>query len=287
MHIDRILFADLGNPTKIAVALLAQIPNSTPPIRIYDIAYAVGITDIRVMNTDAFEGMLVSTDDKRTGMIIVRNNIDERCRFTVGHELGHYLNPWHQIPDGGFTCSSTDMRIRGDPSLATRPKLEAEANEFATAILMPQKLFCADLKKLVEPGLDHVIELARRYKTSKLATARRFISLHGDPKAIVLSKDGVFDHCIREQGFPYITLQKGQPVDRRSLTAMYAVNVDECSNVESAEPSHWVAHALPKWQEMFEQVVVQSNGYRITLLSIERREGGDNDERSPRFAYRR
>jgi hypothetical protein len=155
--------------------------------------------------------------------------------------------------------------------------MEGEANEFAAAILLPKAMFCSDISKMTEPGLEHVQQLAKRYESSVVATARRFIKLHGDPKAVVVSKDGVVEQCYREHAFPYVALQFGQSVHRQSATATFAGVADKCSNVDAAESTMWLADSLGSGNELFEQVLVQGNGYRITLLSVEYSDDDDDE----------
>jgi Zn-dependent peptidase ImmA (M78 family) len=47
-----------------------------------------------------FEGALLTTAERDTGAIVVNKNASpQRQRFTLAHELGHLLNPWH-VPHG-------------------------------------------------------------------------------------------------------------------------------------------------------------------------------------------
>src|SRR5437588_7476661 len=64
-----------------------------------------------------------------------------RVRFSVGHELGHFYLPHHRGPllRGETHSSVTDFRSR-------HPR-EMEADEFSSALLMPNGLFAAELKK--------------------------------------------------------------------------------------------------------------------------------------------
>ena len=285
VQVDRMALADLGNPTAIAEAVLKQLGSVAPPIPITEIALGSGISDIQALDTTAFEGALIAPDTKQTGVILVREaSRHERRRFTVGHELGHFLNPWHRPPEGGFKCTAQDMRTDAEKNAAPRPKMEAEANEFSAAILLPKAMFCADLKKMSEPGLEHVQQLAKRYETSLIATARRFIKLHGDAKAVVVSKDGIVEQCYREHGFPFVALNFGQAVHRKSATATFGGVQDECSNVDAVEPALWLAEPLDG-KELFEEVLVQGNGYRVTLLSVETSEDEDTEYARERSAW--
>jgi hypothetical protein len=161
---------------------------------------------------------------------------------------------------------------------SVRMKMEVEANAFSAEMLMPERLFRRDINKLTSPGLEHIVDLANRYETSKLATARRFIDLYDEPSAVILSKDGVVTQVHWHKSFPYMGIRRGHSIPNRSLTAKFFGGGDGCSDCESAEPSLWLQGALRRNAEMYEQVLVQSAGYRITLLTIDQSESDDEDE---------
>jgi Zn-dependent peptidase ImmA (M78 family) len=72
--------------------------------------------------------------------IFVRSGTDpRRRRFTIGHELGHFLLPWHK--QKRFECKPADLRISS--SVAAKngkiPDIEIEAN--AAELFMPRHDF--------------------------------------------------------------------------------------------------------------------------------------------------
>lgn len=277
MRIDRMALADLGNCVAIAKAVLEQI-GVNPPVPIDEIAEAAGITDIQMLQTTGFEGALITDDCKREGVILVNlRSRQERRRFTIGHELGHFLNPWHTPPDGGFKCTKEDMFAPANGSNARR-SMELEANVFSAEMLMPEKIFRQDLKKFISPGLEHVVDLAEKYQTSKLATARRFVDLRDEPTAIVLSHNGTIDQLHWHERFPYLGLSRGHAVPTKSVTARFSGGGDACSDSQSIEPTLWAQNPLRAGAEMYEQVLVQSGGYRITLLTVDEAECDDEDD---------
>lgn len=278
MQIDRMELDDLGNCVQLAKAIYKQLGDVQPPIAIDDIARAVGITDIQDLNSSGFEGALITNDLKREGVILVkRTSPHERRRFTVGHEVGHFLNHWHKPPKGGFHCSKQDM-LAADTGTA-HAKMESEANEFSAEMLMPEPLFRRDLKKKTSPGLEHIIGWADRYETSKLATARRFVDLSDTPAAIILSKEGVVEYSYRKKNaFPFIELKSGQTIPKKSLTQRFSGTGDGCSNTDETEPSFWTNSDLRRGTLMLEQVLVQGMGYRITLLTIDEAKAEDDDD---------
>jgi hypothetical protein len=156
--------------------------------------------------------------------------------------------------------------------------MEVDANQFSASMLMPAKYFRQDLMKFREPGLEHVVQLSDRYATSKVATARRFVSLRDEPSAVVLSKDGVIESISWSKGFPYFSVRRGQAIPARSLTARFGGSSNSCSDTDVTEPALWLSSSLARGVEMLEQVLIQGGGYRITLLSIDESESDDEDE---------
>ena len=92
MLISRMDLADLGSPEALVEGILKQVSDLPIPVPIEDIARSVDITNITFIGTDSFEGGLVTDRDKSEGVILVnRRSGRRRRRFTVSHELGHFL----------------------------------------------------------------------------------------------------------------------------------------------------------------------------------------------------
>lgn len=129
MNLDRIDLADIHVPHRLALALHDQLGRIAPPVPVIEIAQALDIAEIRGDVFDGFEGMLLTDRARSRGAILAnkRHGLG-RTRFTVAHELGHFLLERHVLSDEhGFTCSSRDLRetregrrhlrqeIRGEP----------------------------------------------------------------------------------------------------------------------------------------------------------------------------
>jgi len=98
----------------------------------------------------------------RSGYVIIVNDAHpfNRQRFTVAHELGHFV--LHRSDD--FTELADDEFYRALPG-----PLEREANEFAADILMPWAL----INSLMAEGCDELPKIADRLKVSRQALAIR------------------------------------------------------------------------------------------------------------------
>lgn len=137
----------------------------------------------------AFEGALLYSRKANRWGISYSSQIREsgKIRFTVAHELGHYL--LHRHTQRGFTCSGEDMRDFGRRA-ATSKNIEQEANEFASYLLMP----ISDYRRQVEGQEINIALLghcADRYGTSLTASAIKLIEFVDRPFVAVLSQGGV------------------------------------------------------------------------------------------------
>ena len=93
-----------------------------------------------------------------------------RRRFTIGHELGHWV--MHRTGQQALFCRRTTV----DETVALPARdIEEEASAFAAALLMPQWLF---VREHARCGGD-VAELGRVFGTSETATQRRVAALFG------------------------------------------------------------------------------------------------------------
>lgn len=101
-----------GSPEGLVTLILKAAPGLTVPVPIEDLARQLDIRDIQEFATEGFEGGLVTDTARSHGVILTRKSHPFRRRFTVGHELGHFLIPTH-MPDatGRFLCSREDMQL--------------------------------------------------------------------------------------------------------------------------------------------------------------------------------
>lgn len=147
-----------------------------------EIAWARGV----LVNEEVLEGAearLVIA--KRHGIITISTDVQDprRKRFSIAHELGHF--EMHQARQGLTLCLSEDIRDAVGKNAGQ--DLEQEANEFASALLMPVRFF-APLCKKQEPSLEYVAYLADEFSTSLTATALRYLLFCDEPVAVVYSQ---------------------------------------------------------------------------------------------------
>lgn len=134
-----------------------------------------------------FEGALyrVEKSGKREWALLYNSAIEipGRIRFTMAHELGHYI--LHRKSRDVFQCSEFDM-LHWE---SEEKRQEAEADVFASYLLMPiddfQRTIGTDMVDL--EVLDHC---AQRYGVSLTAATLKWLEFTSQRAVLVMSRDG-------------------------------------------------------------------------------------------------
>jgi hypothetical protein len=111
-----------------------------------------------------------------------RDRGDGRARFTVAHELAHFFIPEHRR---ALTAEAVSAHPSFSGSLYSDGGVEAEADYFASRLLLPEKRF---RKALAEHGdsLRSLVDVAQVFGASVEATVRRAVELPGSLAAMVM-----------------------------------------------------------------------------------------------------
>jgi Zn-dependent peptidase ImmA (M78 family) len=269
-----------GSPSGLVMKILKAVPGLAPPIQIEEIAQALDIQEIRDVDSQGFEGGLITDAGRSAGFILVNCDAARgRRRFTIGHELGHFLMTHHTPPPSGFRCSREDMRRWSGRGESGAMRMEIEANEFAALILMPPPLWRMATDRLGDPDLRQVITLADRFDVSKEAAARAYGQYHDRMVAVVVSKDGKIDKLYRNvTRFPLFCVRQGQEVPRASLFHRLERRLEGPSNLVEARAEAWLESEWGKpMPELSEQVFFQQGGFALIMLWAEPASGDDED----------
>jgi hypothetical protein len=97
-----------------------------------------------------------------------------RRRFTIGHELGHWV--MHRTGQDSLFCRRTSVDEAGGRASASPRDIEEEASVFAAALLMPQWLFVREHARCN----GDLPTLCASFGTSNAATERRVATLFGE-----------------------------------------------------------------------------------------------------------
>lgn len=265
--------ADIGNPVSLAYAVLKQAGQVGFPVPVEEIALGSDILEIQDYEGTAFEGALITTEAKTEGFILVKRGVmPERRRFTIAHELGHWHNGWHKPTGRGFECSKNDLQQRDAGKEKNRARMETEANRFAAELLMPLKEF---RRRMGRGGanLQSALSLDAVFGVSRAAIARRLVDADENCALVVSHLDRI-QYTVRGDQFPWLSIQKGQSLPK---TISAAPN-EGVSDQDEVDPCHWLQKKLQDSATLYEQVLVQGNGYKLTLLSLDESACEDDDE---------
>lgn len=136
----------------------------TAPVRLSALAQVLGL---KVLATPLPAGISgeIRPDPDEQGKFVIRvnsNDSSRRQRFTVAHEIGHYLLHRDDIGAG----ISDDVLYRSTLSDAR----EAQANRIAADLLMPEKLVAEWIDRARTLQVDDVVSfLADKFNVSEAA----------------------------------------------------------------------------------------------------------------------
>jgi hypothetical protein len=137
---------------------------SSIPVRIGKLGQDLGLEIVLAGLSPNISGLIEPSPTAPSGFVIKANKYesDERQRFTIAHEIGHFLLHRDHIKNGVVD------NVMYRSSLSSRK--ETEANKLAADILMPNSLV---LRELSEIGgkRDEIaaIALARKFRVSAAA----------------------------------------------------------------------------------------------------------------------
>lgn len=146
------------------------------------------ITMVKGGSLGRFEGGLFRAPTGKKGWgIIYNSNITSvgRINFTLAHEFGHYLLHRLLYPDG-IECSTQDV-IKWD---SEHGKIESQANDFASTLLMPLDDFREQILSDHKPSLDELGNCADRYNVSLITAILRWLDYTSRRACLVVSRDG-------------------------------------------------------------------------------------------------
>jgi len=150
-----------------ARAILQVTGIKEPPVDVNQVAERLGFKVLPFDFPDDTSAVLLIDGNVRS-IGVNRRHALVRQRFSVAHELGHYLCGHEDFSD------EYHVKVEGRPIFVDPEyRQELEANEFAAELLMPEFMLRKDFQKI---GLD-VTALAKKYQVSEQAMWIQLINL--------------------------------------------------------------------------------------------------------------
>ena len=213
---------------------------------------------------DGFEGMLAVNKARSKWLILYNSAVisQGRQRFTIAHELGHYLLHRHQQDQ--FQCGHDDI----ETGERNKKDIETEADQFASTLLMPLDDFGKQIHG--HPvSFDLLGHCADRYGVSLTAAALRWIEIADKRAILVASRD---DHMLwaksNEAAFKsgafFATRKRTIELPRDALA--YSENGSTTTQSQMLQAKAWFPRE-PSHVELTEMTKVAGNyDYTLTLL---------------------
>lgn len=161
----------------LVLQLLSRARISTPAVDVEKVASICKI-EIKKRSYDQkgnLSGVLIRHQDK-TIMGVNSKDHMHRQRFTIAHEIGHYL--LHE-GENMFIDKIYRVNFRDSRSSSGEDKREIEANSFAANLLIPAEFLLKDLNRkevdILNPA--DIQRLANRYNVSPQAMSLRLAEI--------------------------------------------------------------------------------------------------------------
>ncbi len=136
----------------------------SPPVQTVPIANELGLCVYRAdlgRRTNNLSGLIKRESDGKFNIYVNRNHHVHRRRFTIAHEIAHFILHKDEIGDG----VTDDALYRSGLTSV----IESQANSLASDILMPWDLMDIELRK----GVADIATLANIFQVSKSSMSIR------------------------------------------------------------------------------------------------------------------
>lgn len=190
---------------------------------------------------------------KRPRVIINADNPSNRRRFTLAHELGHIVIPWHM---GSFVdCLDSDAM----PNSVGYWTAEDEANRFAAELLMPSSWIEKQIKVHQDLAITHK-SIAETCEVSAHAAAIQLTQLLPANITFAIESSGTVEVAGRTEGTLAASLTRGNPLP----PGAYSYATKHFQTDLAAKTLHWwslpegeeiVQSSLRTWREILDSIV--------------------------------
>jgi hypothetical protein len=149
----------------------------------------------------------------------------ERKRFTIAHEIGHIIIPWH------FGTILDEIDAKPEQTTSQYFQWEGEANRFAAELLMPS-LWADDICRRANHMRDAMHVVAQRAEVSLQAAALRILKLGPPGYLMAAARDGSVEWTGRTRGTRSHPPDDGSVVSLVDMPACEAPEVLRYNQVE-------------------------------------------------------
>lgn len=147
-------------------ARIAKRYQQTIPVDVFALARELGLDPVKEDLPDNVSGAIRVAPNGNWQIVVNALQSPLRQRFTVAHEIGHFIYHRNRLEQGGGT--SDNLAYRTDEKYNDNPHItwlqEHQANQYASNLLIPPH----HLQAAIAEGLDEEA-LAKRFDVSRAA----------------------------------------------------------------------------------------------------------------------
>lgn len=232
--------------------------DSPKEIDVIAIAYDLGVSVI-YNNLDGCAATLVGYKDRAIATIRRSGDLP-RDRFSIGHELGH----WEMHRGQSFRCRFDEA----EPEFSSSRELEQQANDFASHLLMPTRLFAPLVKQLGRPGFNELRLLGREFETSLVATCIRITKQDTLPVVVALYKLKELVWSLRSPHIPRKwTIRKR--LDEDSYASQMLLSGTRIATPKKQPAEVWFSNSEAEEFEVFEHCTEYGRDQCLVILYLE------------------
>jgi Zn-dependent peptidase ImmA (M78 family) len=217
----------------------------------------------REFETENVCGLTVCNSSSIQIIVNSKITVPSRRLFTAAHEIGHVVLHILTGKNSEAQCSKKDIRIHEGT------ELEAEANQFASALLMP--------RNLIKNIIDHhditwslIENIALQHGTSLEATARRAIAITKGSNALIIYNKKKMWLPVKSKGFSFFIQNSSFPsyLEIKKYTRGFAPR-----NLKKCDVSDWGIDIDPdRYNCYYSSINFEEHDHVMTILSVEEKE---------------
>lgn len=242
-----------------AEALIADLGIGSPTeLDVEAIAYDSQVEVVYEAMTGC-EASLVGYRDRAIATINP-SGVRGRERFSVAHELGHWL--LHR--GRSFKCRVDDPSA----NLSSERALEKEADSFAAHLLMPRPLFNPVVASLGKPTFQQLTRVADEFETSIMATTLRLANINTLP-IIVACYDRNGKRWAMPAGDIPVRWFLKEKLDEDTFAYDLLHSGKECRGLFKQPADVWFQNDDAGEYEVQEQCIGSTDGTALVLLYLE------------------